>query len=133
MKTSDKSSRLRRLALLGAVLALLACWSWLRQASPEDQTASSAPDEPMPAPVVVAEPRVDLDPVVASSIPDPAEAEFAATDRQLAGTHHMVAAHAPLRTPEVADPDSSTNREILNSMVTKALARSKESETPSSP
>lgn len=34
----------------------------------------------------------------------------------------MFLAHAPLREPEVADPDSETNRRILEAMVTKALA-----------
>jgi hypothetical protein len=34
----------------------------------------------------------------------------------------MYLAHAPLREPEVADPDSETNRRILETMVTKALA-----------
>ena len=40
-----------------------------------------------------------------------------------AATARMYAAHAPLRTGEVADPDSKTNRKILQTMVTKALAR----------
>jgi hypothetical protein len=35
----------------------------------------------------------------------------------------MYAAHAPLRAPEVADPDSTANRQVLQTMVTKALAR----------
>ncbi len=42
------------------------------------------------------------------------EAEEAATAR-------MYLAHAPLRVPEVADPDSATNRQILQTMVGKAL------------
>jgi hypothetical protein len=36
----------------------------------------------------------------------------------------MYAAHAPLRAPEVADPDSASNKQILRTMVAKALARS---------
>ncbi len=36
-------------------------------------------------------------------------------------TRRMYAAHAPLRVPEVADPDSETNRQILQTMVQKAL------------
>ena len=43
--------------------------------------------------------------------------EFAATAR-------MYAAHAPLRTPGVADPDSRANKEILETMLRKALAAS---------
>ena len=37
----------------------------------------------------------------------------------------MYMAHAPLRTPEVADPDSAANRRILQTMVEKALSRQK--------
>jgi hypothetical protein len=37
-------------------------------------------------------------------------------------TAQMYAAHAPLRVPEVADPDSKTNREILQTMIRKAVA-----------
>jgi hypothetical protein len=33
----------------------------------------------------------------------------------------MYMAHASLRTPEVADPDSTTNRQILQTMIAKAL------------
>ncbi len=44
---------------------------------------------------------------------------------EVAATVRMIAAHAPLRVREVADPDSASNKEILNTMVQKALARSK--------
>lgn len=37
-------------------------------------------------------------------------------------TDRMIAAHAPLRTPAVANPDSEENRQILQTMVLKALA-----------
>jgi hypothetical protein len=35
----------------------------------------------------------------------------------------MIAAHAPLRAPAVADPDSPENRVILQTMLSKALTR----------
>lgn len=38
-------------------------------------------------------------------------------------TNRMYLAHASLRTPEVADPDSVTNREILQTMIGKALGQ----------
>jgi hypothetical protein len=41
----------------------------------------------------------------------------------MAATERMYLAHASLRTPEVADPDSASNRQILQTMVEKALAR----------
>ena len=42
------------------------------------------------------------------------------TDEELA-TSRMYAAHVSLRTPEVANADSVTNREILQTMVLKAI------------
>jgi hypothetical protein len=40
----------------------------------------------------------------------------------MAATERMYLAHASLRTPEVADPDSASNRQILQTMVEKALS-----------
>lgn len=49
---------------------------------------------------------------------------------EVAATRRMYAAHAPLRTPQVADPDSVPNRQILQTMVMKAMADArKESES----
>jgi len=47
----------------------------------------------------------------------------------------MYAAHASLRTPEVADPDSAANRQILHAMIAKAIVRSHSANeaTPHSP
>lgn len=42
---------------------------------------------------------------------------------ELEATRRMYAAHAPLRVAEVANPDSETNRIILQSMIQKALVR----------
>ena len=41
---------------------------------------------------------------------------------EVEATHQMIAAHAALRDPRVADPDSAENRMILQTMVLKALA-----------
>ncbi len=68
-------------------------------------TSHAAPAAPVPvaaAPVVAPQPSAPAD-------------EVAATER-------MYLAHAPLRAPEVSDPDSETNRRILQTMVAKALA-----------
>ena len=56
---------------------------------------------------------------------DPAvqEGNAQAPLEELAATARMYAAHAPLRSPEVADPDSAANRQILSTMVAKALAQ----------
>ncbi len=47
----------------------------------------------------------------------------AATHSEIEASARMYAAHAPLRVPEVADPDSASNKEILNTMVTKLITQ----------
>jgi hypothetical protein len=42
----------------------------------------------------------------------------------------MYMAHAPLRTPEVADPDSATNQKVLQTMVEKALLQTGAASVP---
>lgn len=49
---------------------------------------------------------------------------------EVEGTRRMYVAHAPLRVPEVANPDSEANRMILQSMVQKALARAEPETRP---
>lgn len=51
-----------------------------------------------------------------------AEPEAPAPVDEIVATQRMYMAHAPLRTPEVADPDSASNKQILQTMVQKALA-----------
>ncbi len=60
-------------------------------------------------------PSAKIQPVVA-----PATAA-AARNAEVVATERMYLAHASLRDPEVADPDSGTNRRILQTMVTKTL------------
>lgn len=48
-------------------------------------------------------------------------------------TRRMYMAHASLRTPEVANPDSEANRRILQTMVTKALASAPKASTAANP
>lgn len=84
------------------------------------------PPAPVPAtatvtPVAVSSPN----PIVSAPVAT-APATAAPNDSQsaeVAATRRMYMAHAPLRTPEVADPDSEANRRILQTMVEKALAR----------
>ncbi|WP_146180190.1 hypothetical protein [Opitutus sp. ER46] len=42
---------------------------------------------------------------------------------EVTATRRMIAAHAPLLDPKVADPDSAENRQVLQTMVQKALSR----------
>jgi hypothetical protein len=106
------------LALAGAVYSL-----WPRR--PTAPIAVTLPTA-TPAPIaVVTQPAVLTSPPA----PPPAVAKPAppANPAVMAATERMYLAHASLRTPEVADPDSASNRQILNTMVEKALKRSESS------
>ena len=81
---------------------------------------------PVAAAVPVVVKALPLPPAVAVPVPVPVTAEplplpVVPID-EVAATERMYLAHASLRAPEVADPDSETNRRILETMVTKALA-----------
>ena len=101
------------LVLAGAVYSL-----W-----PRRSTAPIAVTLPAttPAPAAVAATPAVLTPPPA---PPPAVAKPAspANPAVMAATERMYLAHASLRTPEVADPDSASNRQILQTMVEKALS-----------
>ena len=99
------------LALAGAAYSL-----WPRR------PAAPIAVTPPPASAAVAAPPAVLTPPPA---PPPAVAKPAspANPAAMAATERMYLAHASLRTPEVADPDSASNRQILDTMVLKALAR----------
>ena len=77
----------------------------------------------VPTPVPEKVRAATLAPTTHASVPRPADDEVAATER-------MYLAHAPLRDPEVADPDSECNRRILQTMVGKALAPSSDRPEP---
>lgn len=65
-----------------------------------------------------ANPASDATPAAASIAPS------TTPSGEAVATARMYAAHAPLRTPEVTDPDSAANKRILSTMVMKALNRS---------
>lgn len=106
--------------LLGcsAVLLLLAAVMLWRARRPTpvvpNTSRSAAVHAAPPAVASVVPPVVETAPAAVTALPS---AEIAATAR-------MYAAHAPLRVPELADPDSTTNKQILQTMVAKALAQS---------
>jgi len=82
-------------------------------ATPPSVVQSSSPSVLQPDPVApTASAALTFTPPAHS--PEQQAGEEAATAR-------MYAAHAPLRTPEVADPDSRANKLILGTMVAKAL------------
>jgi hypothetical protein len=106
--------RLSRRFLVGffAILALAALVIW-RASRPMPMDASR------PAPVAAA-PAPVMNPAAAVSLP--VALPTAPSDETVA-TARMYAAHAPLRVPEIANPDSVTNKQILQTMVAKALAK----------
>ena len=149
MTQSQRPARI--LIGLMAVVAVGLGW-WLltrggpvpRAAAPAAVVAPAAQPAPAPvpaAPAVAAAPVAAAVPVVVKALPLPpavaAPAPVAVTKEPLplpvvptvpidevAATERMYLAHASLRAPEVADPDSEANRRILETMVTKALAPS---------
>lgn len=79
----------------------------------------AAPLQSRPAEVSVVPPSPTLEASVAPTT-------LAGTDKkpdEVTATVWMYAAHSPLRTPEVSDPDSKSNRQILGIMVHKALSQ----------
>jgi hypothetical protein len=85
---------------------------------PRTQSAAVTASVPVPT----SAPSVTPAPVAAPTVtPPPPVPE---NEVEAAATARMYAAHAPLRTPELADPDSQSNKRILQTMVQKALAQS---------
>jgi hypothetical protein len=76
----------------------------------------ATPDPASPPQQVATEPASTTATVVSAP-------ESAPPGSEVTATRQMIMAHAPLRVPEVADPDSTTNRQILQTMVTKAISR----------
>jgi hypothetical protein len=113
-----------------------------RNAQPEHVVAPATPRETS-APSVLSTAGTPPPPLSAPSSADPipavVPAAIAATPPQppagpvsqpaeVRATRAMYMAHAPLRDPAVADPDSEQNRQILQSMVTKALSRASQAQ-----
>lgn len=109
---------------------------------PATSTASTVILLPKPAAIATQPdiPQVPTTAVAATSAPDqPAASEpvspapetaTPATTNEVAATARMYAAHASLRAPAVADPDSDQNRQILQAMITKALGPTGDQPTP---
>lgn len=115
-------------ALAALILVAVFGFLYLRRQPVGDKVADEIEANKTPVTTTLSE---DIDtaeqtPTVATQ-PKPVED----TREQVAATRRMYMAHAPLRTPEVADPDSAANRQILETMVAKALKRSQPSELTS--
>lgn len=115
MKPSSTNRVRTLLALTVALIAGIAMWYF--RSSPAAPLAASVAQisAPEPAARPLAEP--------AASAPIVSEAPAAKDSPEVAATARMYAAHAPLRAPEVANPDSKSNKQILQTMVNKALAQ----------
>jgi len=108
-------SSVKILLALGIVgLGGTAIWLlWPRPAQPADAPKPEpAVAVATPAPVVATPAATQVTLAPAPGKPD-----------EVAGTKRMYAAHAPLRTRSAVDPDSEQNRQVLQTMVTKALSR----------
>jgi hypothetical protein len=88
------------------------------QPAPFASTNSAAP----PAASVANSPAPNGNPDAHES-PEVVPPEPAASSEETAASANMYAAHAPLREPEVADPDSESNKRVLQTMVAKAIAQ----------
>lgn len=98
--------------------------------TPSSEQVTDAVDQNEESVASVGDPiAAQKDSSTAATTPQPVLTED--NHEQVAATRRMYMAHAPLRTPEVADPDSGQNRVILETMVTKALQRSRPSELTS--
>lgn len=104
------------------LLAAVAAWLVLRDSSgtlEAPTVEASSPAKP-PAELVVTTPA---SPPATAPVPSVAVPIVEADSRaESLATARMYAAHAPLREPTVANPDSAENREILRTMAFKALA-----------
>ena len=110
------STTSKRLGAVFACAALLAVGLWLLHRQQQPRLAPSQRPSVAPKPVVAAPVPAVPEPVVEVS---PADAVQRANEE--VATLRMYEAHAPLRTAAVANPDSPENREVLQTMVMKAL------------
>jgi hypothetical protein len=107
------SKRIIFLSLSGALIAV--AWIALRPASQTSKPAVALTTPTAAAPRLTSPEKLPEPPALPPAPPvNPVEA---------AATSRMVEAHSPLRIPEIADPDSGSNRQILQTMVQKALQR----------
>jgi hypothetical protein len=120
-------NRLTKSFLVGATCAVLFVVAWFALV-PERRAPSSAPafaESPKPASAeAITEAAAPVGDVPAEQLPESSAHEpTIENDAEVAATSRMYIAHAPLREPTVADPDSEANRRILETMVLKALHR----------
>lgn len=115
------STSLRRLLWAGAITFAALVLHWTMTRSRPAPTVAAAPHPLAPTrPERVESPPIPAAASTSPSAPAPRPAEQESANA--AATERMIMAHASLRVPEIADPDSKSNREILGTMVAKALA-----------
>jgi hypothetical protein len=109
-----------KIALCAVVLFLALVLFWQNHAPVRQpgQTGNTASQTVPPPAVPVSSPPNGQPSGAAAAVP-----VAMAQPGEPVATRRMYAAHAPLRMPEVADPDSGTNRQVLQAMVQKALQR----------
>lgn len=93
---------------------------------PESSTISTHRSTPSPAfspsPSDPTNQPETAEPAVGPNLEPPSRSSTLAQD-QVEGSRRMYQAHAPLRTASFANPDSVENRRVLQTMLSKALAK----------
>jgi hypothetical protein len=114
---------------VAATLVVAAILYWWIDRSRETRTPTmERPQQTAATPPAVSSAAVA--PVAAIEAPTPAPEVPAGLPVEVEATRRMYLAHAPLRTPQVANPDSESNRRILQTMVAKALSPSRQAANP---
>src|SRR5688572_5336159 len=111
------------------ILALIggAFWIMRRPSGPVNQSGpATSAHGPSTAQALKSEVAETEQPAVpAASTPSGASSPSTVSNAEVRATRAVYIAHAPLRTTEISNPDSEQNRQILQSMVEKALSRQK--------
>lgn len=116
----------KRLALVAAiVIPVILLFVWLSSRgnpseAPEPAVAAAETVNALSGNASGGEERAAIDDrALADTLAQSEEAHIAP---EVLATRRMIAAHAPLRVPAVADPDSPENQAVLQQMLTQILA-----------
>jgi hypothetical protein len=115
---------------VAATLVVVAILYWGIDRSREIRTPTMARPQQTVATPPLAVSSAAVAPMAVREVPAPAPEAPAGLPAEVEATRRMYLAHAPLRAPEVANPDSESNRRILQTMVAKALNPPKPAANP---
>ncbi len=116
------NSKKKKIVSASIVLTIAVVGIWFYKTHPRMEPKSPEAEQRHPA--QASKTIVPVVPTESPAVDDSMKAQPVSTmprPNEPLATRRMYAAHAPLRVPEVADPDSDTNRKILQTMVLKAI------------